>query len=204
MNILNMLKNIFKVAKLLSVDDSGDFQFATVSFSGKQQKVLMLKPYGLMSNPPVSSMVGLWSQQGQESNGIGIADDPKNRTLKDLEPGEVGLSNFSTGDYIFFDKDGNMSLIVSTNKTETITGNSIENIGGFKQLNAIGSFGVSSTFVNLNGTGDNLTMWSDLNTQLQALITSFNIHTHNSGLVPDTPLSLNITGARANTLRTDG
>jgi phage gp45-like len=77
---------------------------------GKTQKVLSFKPYGLMSSPPVNSIVGLWSQQAQESNGIGIADDPKNRPIKDMAEGEVALGNYVTGDYLYFDEDGVLDI----------------------------------------------------------------------------------------------
>jgi len=110
-NIINCIKNIFKIAKLLSVDDTGNLRFYTVSFMGKQQKVLGFSPYGLMHKPPADSMVLLWSQQGQESNGIGIADDPRNRTLKDLKEGEVALGNYRTGHYIYFDENGLCTVV---------------------------------------------------------------------------------------------
>lgn len=110
-SILNRIKNLFKIAKLLSVDDSDNLRFYTSSMLGKKQKILGFSPYGLMHNPPVGSMVLVFSQQGQESNGIGIADDPKNRTLKDLKSGEVGLSNYLTGHYIYFDENGLCTIV---------------------------------------------------------------------------------------------
>ena len=129
MKILNCIKNLFKVAKLLSVDDSGDLRFYTVSMLGKQQKVLGFTPYGLMTKPPDSSMVLLWSQQGQESNGIGIADDPKNRILKDLKKGEVALGNYTTTDYLYFDENGNLNVKVSNNLNINV-GNNVNIISG--------------------------------------------------------------------------
>lgn len=126
-NIIQMLKNIFKIAKLLSVDDSENLRFGSVSTLGKTQKVLIFSPYGLMHKPPADSMVLLWSQQGQESNGIGIADDPRNRTLKDLSEGEVALGNYSTSHYIYFDKDG-LCTIVSKDLKITVD-DSVEIVG---------------------------------------------------------------------------
>jgi phage gp45-like len=117
MNPITLIKNLFKIAKLLSVDDSGDYQFMTVKTLGKTQKVMSFKPYGLMSNPPVDSIVSLLSQQGQESNGIGTADDPKNRPIKNMKTGEVAVGNYITGDYLYFDADGSFHLL-------TVAGNS--------------------------------------------------------------------------------
>jgi phage gp45-like len=109
--ILNCIKNIFKIAKLLSVDDSDNLRFGMISTLGKNQKILIFSPYGLMHSPPADSMVLMWSQQGRESNGIGIADDPKNRTLKDLAEGEVALGNYLTGSYILFDQQGGCQIV---------------------------------------------------------------------------------------------
>ena len=111
--LFTLIKNIFKVVKVLSVDDSGDYQFANVSFLGKTQKVMLFTPYGLVSNPPLNSMGLLWSQQGQESNGIGIADNPKTRPLKNLEEGESALVNHVTGDYVYLKANGDLEASVS-------------------------------------------------------------------------------------------
>lgn len=113
-NIFVCLKNLFKIAKLISVDDSGDLRSAIVSFLGKQQRVMLFTPYGIMSSPPASSLTILWSQQGQESNGIGISDDPKNRILKNLKEGEIALGNYKTGSYILFDENGGCQIVSSS------------------------------------------------------------------------------------------
>ncbi len=178
--LINFIKNIFKVAKVLSIDDSGDFQFASVSFLGKTQKVMMFTPYGLISNPPPDSMCLLWSQQGQESNGIGIPDDPKNRPVKDTLPGEAGVANYETGAYILFVENGDANLVVP--------GDFIGDAANFE----------------LNGNSDNLVMWTDLNSQLQSFVATFNSHTHGGGATPDQSVTLDLSGAKADTLKTDG
>lgn len=131
MNILTLIKNLFKIAKLLSVDDSGGLRFGTVSMLGKTQKVMIFSPYGLMHNPPTSSLSLVWSQQGQESNGIAMADDPNNRTLKDLKSGEVAIGNYITGHYIHFDESGTCHLLtdnlnIIVNHTCTLTAQNID------------------------------------------------------------------------------
>ena len=110
-SIITMIKNAFKIARLLSCDDSADLRFASVSFLGKTQKIMLFTPYGLMSKPPADSLALIWSQQAQESNGIGMADDPRNRTLKNLASGEVALGNYTTGHYIYFDENGLCTII---------------------------------------------------------------------------------------------
>lgn len=110
MNILNFIKNLFRAAKLLSVDDSGALRLGRVYSLGKNQTAMIFSPYGLMHNPPENSLAIIWNQQAQDSNSIGIADDPNNRTLKNLSPGEVALGNYLTGHYIFFDENGKCKL----------------------------------------------------------------------------------------------
>jgi phage gp45-like len=204
MNIIKLIKNMFKIAKLMSVDDSGDFQFATVSTLGKTQKVLMLKPYGLMSNPPTSSMVALWNQQGQESNGIGIADDPKNRILKDMAEGEVALGNYLTNSYIVFDENSD-ALLTTANDANIAVLNDV-NIFAVNDIVLFalsGKCSITAPTIEMNGSSDNLVTWTDLNTVMQAWASLYNGHKHGGG-VNDSPVSLNLTGAKATTLKTDG
>jgi len=108
---------MIKLGKLLSVDDSGDYTFCSVSVLGKEQKALLFNPYGIMSNPPKPSMGVLFSQQGQESNQIAMFDDPKNRPLKNLADGEVAIGNYITGDYAYFDENGDLFASVTRDCT---------------------------------------------------------------------------------------
>lgn len=157
-NIISLIKNLFKIAKLLSVDDSGNLRFYNVSFMGKSgQKILGFSPYGLMHNPPVSSMVLLWSQNAQESNGIGMADDPKNRTLKNLKSGEVALGNYETGHYIYFDENGLCTVVAKDLKFQiddsvTVIGTDLE----FQIDNSVTVIGtdveITSSTLTHNGT----------------------------------------------------
>jgi phage gp45-like len=197
MNPLRLIKNLFKIAKLLSVDDSGDYQFMNITTLGKTQKVLSFKPYGLMSSPPVDSIVGLWSQQGQESNGIGIADDPKNRLIKDMEEGEVAIGNYLTSSYLKFDADSDVILAAARDAT----------LFGFNEatLLALSKIIISAPTIEMNGDSDNLVTWADLSSLLSSYWTIFNNHSHAGvGAVTGGLVSFDITAARANTLKTDG
>ena len=207
-NPIKLIRNLIKIAKLVSVDDSGDLQFATVSTLGKQQKILMLKPYGLMSNPPAGSIVTVLSQQGHESNGIGIADDPANRTLKDLEEGEVGLGNYSTGSYIFFDKD--KKALLSAEDSVLITADNDITIFAFDDITmyATDVCTINGSVIRLNGSSYHLTMYEQLKAQLDSLVAEYNTHWHDgtsSTKVPEVQQTLTlIAGAKATTLLTDG
>jgi len=110
MSLLNLIRNAFKVARLLATDDSQDLQFATVKTLGTTRQISIIRPYGLMSHAPVDSMVFVANQMGYESNGIGMADDPQNRIHKNMAEGEVALGNYITGDNILFDEDGTTTI----------------------------------------------------------------------------------------------
>lgn len=104
------LKSLIKVARLESVDDSGAIRRGRVTYMGHENfPVMLLSPYGLAHNPPASSFVLLLSQNGQESNAIGIAEDPNGRP-RDLQPGEAMLYNQVTGDFIHLKTDGTISV----------------------------------------------------------------------------------------------
>lgn len=160
-----MIKNAFKIARLLSCDDSGDLRFASVSFLGKTQKVMLFTPYGLMSKPPADSLALIWSQQAQESNGIGMADDPRNRTLKNLASGEVALGNYSTGHYIYFDQNGLCTIIADdinivaandiTMNAENITltaSSDVSITGDTVGIEATTTMDLDATTLNITGT----------------------------------------------------
>lgn len=164
-SIITMIKNAFKIARLLSCDDSADLRFASVSFLGKTQKVMLFTPYGLMSKPPADSLALIWSQQAQESNGIGMADDPRNRTLKNLASGEVALGNYTTGHYIYFDENGLCTIIADdinivaasdiTMTAENITLNAASDInisGDTVGIEATTTMNLDATTLNISGT----------------------------------------------------
>jgi phage gp45-like len=203
MNPITLIKNLFKIAKLLSVDDSGDYQFMTVTTLGKTQKVLSFKPYGLMSNPPVDSIVSLLSQQGQESNGIGTADDPKNRIFSNMEPGEVALGNYDTGAALYFASDGTCFLASSS----TLALFSFTDIAATAPtIELIASTAIKHTAptIELNGNGDNLVTFADLNSLLASYWAIYNGHSHAGAGLIDSTVSFDISAAKATTLKTDG
>lgn len=142
MGIWSTIRNLFKIAKLLSVDDSGNLRFAQVTMLGKTQPMMLFTPYGLMSNPPPNSLALVWAQQAQESNLIGMADAPMDRTVKNLSPGEVALGNYSTGNFIYFDKNGLCTIFVDDLKI--LAENDIEIIGKNIRLSATDDFSVVS------------------------------------------------------------
>lgn len=126
---------------------------------------MLFTPYGLMSKPPADSLALIWSQQAQESNGIGMADDPRNRTLKNLASGEVALGNYSTGHYIYFDQNGLCTIIADdinivaandiTMNAENITltaSSDVSITGDTVGIEATTTMDLDATTLNITGT----------------------------------------------------
>lgn len=136
-------RTLFKIAKLISSDDSGAFQQAIFQYMGSNPRGQVFIPYGVIMNPPVGSQTAVFAQNGNESNAIGFVSDPKNRTLRDLQPGEYGISNYTSGSYAIFLNNGDIEIysnkdIVVTKATD-IT------------VNASGVVTVNAPTVNING-----------------------------------------------------
>jgi phage baseplate assembly protein V len=109
-DLITTIKSIIKVARMISADDSGNYRIGNFQYYGRTTQGLLFSPYGLLVNPPVNSMAVVLSQNGQESNPIALCDDPNNRTLKDLQPGEVALSNYNQGQYVYFKENGDAEI----------------------------------------------------------------------------------------------
>ncbi len=130
--VLNRIKGLFKIARLISSEDGQDFLSGVISYMGTEGPVQVVVPYGTMLNPPVGSQMMVLAQGGLQSNAIGIASDPKNRTLKDLEPGEYAVGNYESGSYLVFRNNGDMEL--------NCTGDFVMNVGGTTDLNSVDTF----------------------------------------------------------------
>lgn len=111
-DLIYRLKSLFKMARLVSSDDGPALRKGGLLFQGKTIPGTLFTPYGLMHNPPQNSIVMVWSQNAQDSNPIGIADDPRNRILKNLTQGEVALGNYKTGSYIYLKENNNIEIKV--------------------------------------------------------------------------------------------
>ena len=112
-HLMHKIKAIFKIARLVSVDDSGNLQQGVFTYMGSNPKGQVFIPYGILMNPPIGSQMAVFTQNGNESNAIGLASDPNNRPLKNLEPGEFGISNYLTGDTLLMKADGTVELTTS-------------------------------------------------------------------------------------------
>ena len=109
--LINRIRNVFRIAKLLSSDDSTALRIGFVEYMGTTgQRAILHTPYGLMHRPPANSVCMLFSQNGNESNAWAIADHPRLRPLKNLAEGEVAIGNYVTGDYVHFKADNSIEV----------------------------------------------------------------------------------------------
>ena len=103
------LKIFLRFDFLMSFIARGPFRIARVKGLGKETTVYVVYPYGLTANAPEGSLCVSWQVSGQESDRVAIADDPQNRP-KDLEPGEVVVSNHLTKSEIRFKANGDIDI----------------------------------------------------------------------------------------------
>lgn len=123
MNIMHTLKSIFKIARLESSDDIGDFQQGVFSYMGSTPRGQVFVQYGDLMRAPDGSQMAVFAQCGNESNQIGLASDPKRRTVKNLAQGERGMANYLTGSYLLFTEDGGKTIVVNGDWNIQVTGN---------------------------------------------------------------------------------
>ena len=151
-----------------------------------------LESYFQSSQTPVNSSSKQFTKKILETN----HENTFRRIFKSgtsVEVAENGSVTIETpsGSYIQMDESG-----------DTIT---IEAKGADVNINTS-----SSGTVNLNGTGDYITKYTELNTQLQSLISALNAHVHTSAAAgspttpPVTPMSLNISTAQSSKVQVGG
>lgn len=149
--LYSKIKNMIKVARLLSTIDDGDLRLARAQYFNKNQIVGAFSPYGLMHNPPIGSLGLLFSVSSLESHTIGIFDDPNNRTLKGLGNGEVAIGNYGTGDYVHF-RNGQIIKVRATGNMEVEADNDvIINVGNNITAVANDSVTLTAPTVTING-----------------------------------------------------
>lgn len=128
--LFTKIKNLIKFAQIVMADDSRDIRAAQIKYLGKQQRCTVFTPYGIMHNPPPNSAGPFWQIDGEESKLVGMFDLSNQRTLKNLQPGEIATGNYLTGDYVLF-KDGKIIEVNATGDiVENVAGNITATVGG--------------------------------------------------------------------------
>ena len=122
MNLLQRIKSLFKIARLLSSVNTGKFLQGQFGYMGTNARGQIFIPYGTIGRPPDGSQIALFAQNGNESNAIGFASDPKNRVKPNAAPGEHGIANYVSGSYLFFPNNGDMLGEIQNNALFNCTG----------------------------------------------------------------------------------
>ena len=145
--LVQRIKSAFKAALVTSTDDTVDLRGGTLAYQGASRTGTLWTPYGLCHNPPAGSVALVWAQNGQDSNLIGVADDPKNRTLRSLKPGEVGLANYLTGSYVLFKENGDIE-VVAVNSNVDVTASDVN-----VSLTGAATFTIGGTTITMSASG---------------------------------------------------
>lgn len=178
--LFNTIKGLFKIARLISTEEGEDFLRGVITYMGTEGPAQVLVPYGTMLNPPVGSQMMVFAQGGLQSNAIAIASDPKNRTLKDLEPGEYAVGNYESGSYIVFRNNGDIEV--------NCEGDFIVNVGQVTTITSDGEITMVTANDNISLEADNQTrIESNLNMRQNNILrindtTNYDDHTHSQGV----------------------
>ena len=155
----DLYRQVIKVMNFLSQDDSGTYPIITASYNGKNDsKAVLVQPYGLYSSLPENSTLLSFNSLCQESNKYVIGQDFNTR-VKELESGEVVVSNAVTGANIKFDKDGNILITSPSGKTVevsadmniTVNGDANITVGGNLSANVSGAGSMSASSWSFDG-----------------------------------------------------
>jgi phage gp45-like len=175
-----------KAGTVILIDDTGNFQRAAISSLGKEQKVMVLTPYGLCTNPSDDSLAIAMNINGVAANTVAIIDDPKNRK-KNLAKGEVALYNYETESVVYLKEDNSIEIESASGAKITLT---------------------ASGDIELNGNSDFVTAFTDMKTAFDLAITAINNHTHSgvttgsgtSGTI-STPVSISMDAAKVSNVK---
>lgn len=110
-SLIHKIKTLFKLASLISSDNSGDIKKGEFFFMGSSIDGVLFSPYGTMGNPPDGSVVMAFSQNGNEANQIGVVVNIED-FIDDFDgDSDYGVGNPISKTFIHFKKDGEMDII---------------------------------------------------------------------------------------------
>lgn len=155
--MMQKLKALFKMARLIASNDEKDILKATYSYLGKQVDGAYFVPYGLISRPPAGSIAMVFSQNGDQSKPIGIADSPKERGQRGNAEYETGLENYKTGNYIILKDNGDIDVISQNNVNVQTVADVNVNAGGNITANSGGDVKVTASG-DITGNATNITL----------------------------------------------
>jgi len=108
--------------------EAGEYPDAQVDALGKTSYVELLSPYGLAAKPPVGASGVKFNVQGESSNQVGIAYDPKTIPAHNSKEVVVGAFSATVPTYLKFTDQGTIevwkggTLVISDLITHVHTG----------------------------------------------------------------------------------
>lgn len=184
-SLKNKIKNLVKIARLVSVNDITDVKTGSVRFLSKRQRITIHNPYGITSNPPTNSLGMTFQINGRESTLMGVFDKPDERPVRSLVEYEVLIGNYKTKSHIIFKDDGSIVVQSNGNLEADVSGNITIVSSGPVNVTAPSIVANGNTSVNGNldvsGTISGVTIAASGNLTVGAL--DMGTHVHSGGTI---------------------
>lgn len=144
--MITAIRNMIKRIRTSSdAKQKGAFQYAQISYMGRNMESQIFHDYGFFSAPPAGGIGIALNPRAEDGDLVSFVCHPKYNT-KDLKPGETIIGNFVVKATLFFDEKGRGILtlpddlvITCNNLNATVKGNAIVSSGGNVQLKAGGN-----------------------------------------------------------------
>ena len=114
------MTNIIELVKSISSSYGAVFLNLRCRFFGKEQQLKQLGMYGISFRPPDNSLGVALKANGYDGEVFVIADRP-DINFKGLEPGELKIGNYLTGDFVYFKNDG--TIVIDASSSAIINAN---------------------------------------------------------------------------------
>ena len=109
------------------ISDSGTWQILKANFFRRDRELKKFSTYGISFGTPEGAFGVVLSHDGKGNDQLVMVDLPGSR-FKDLQPGELKIGNYLTGDNVYFRENGGVevnstSYVTVTTPLETVDGN---------------------------------------------------------------------------------
>lgn len=122
-NFEQKLSNMIRYAYLISREtDDQQNQVAQIGFLGRKVQCRLIVPYGFTNGAPRGSELVVYSIGAQANNLAAMATYPQNRR-KSLKEWEVSVGNQNKDSEVFYDEDGNISILAPNGDIDIRTNN---------------------------------------------------------------------------------
>ena len=135
--------------------DNADYPVVQAEYFQRASNTHVLNPYGLCTNPPKGSMGITFLIGGNEENKATLFNsDPDRFRGSDgtgLKEGEVALTDYLAGSYVWFKENGDIEIDSKNNTTINIAGDATVTVGGSMTATVTGNTTITTPLLTLNG-----------------------------------------------------